>query len=293
MLPRTKVFALLVALLLLCFAKPLYELAHFAMHSELFSYILLIPFISLYLVWLKSNQFVPTGQPVRSLAFLWFALGLAVLLAYRLAPRFGFAAFRIDSLSWTMLSFLLFFLGACFLCFDQENLRVLSFPLAFLIFIVPLPGFSVDWIEALLQQTSAVTAQTLFALTGMPVFRQGLLLQLPGIRLEVAPECSGIHSTLVLFITSLVAGELFLHASWKKVILAFVVLPLGIIRNAVRICTIGHLCVHVGPEMIDAPIHRRGGPLFFLISLVPLFLLLLFLRRSESTKPVPILQSPS
>jgi exosortase/archaeosortase family protein len=59
------------------------------------------------------------------------------------------------------------------------------------------------------------------------------------------------------------------------------VIPLAIVRNAFRILVIGLLCVHVGPQMIDSIIHRRGGPLFFALSLGPLFLLLVWLRRQE------------
>jgi len=67
------------------------------------------------------------------------------------------------------------------------------------------------------------------------------------------------------------------------------VIPLAILRNGFRIFTIGQLCVHLGSEMIHSPIHRRGGPLFFALSLVPFFLLLFLLwksdRRRERVKP--------
>jgi len=53
------------------------------------------------------------------------------------------------------------------------------------------------------------------------------------------------------------------------------------VRNGFRILVIGLLCVHVGPHMIDSVIHRRGGPLFFVLSLGPLFLFLVWLRRQE------------
>ena len=63
-------------------------------------------------------------------------------------------------------------------------------------------------------------------------------------------------------------------------LVAFVI-PLGILRNGFRVFVIGMLCVYVGPHMIDSPIHHRGGPVFFTLSLVPLFLLLWWLRRGE------------
>jgi exosortase len=134
-------------------------------------------------------------------------------------------------------------------------------------------------VESGLQHASAEVAARLFPLVGVPFFRTGLWFQLPTITLEVAPECSGIRSTLVLFITSLVAGHLVLEKPWQKAAFAALVVPLGILRNAFRIAVIGWLCTNHGPGMIDSPIHHRGGPVFFALSLLPLFALLLWFRR--------------
>jgi exosortase/archaeosortase family protein len=104
---------------------------------------------------------------------------------------------------------------------------------------------------------------------------------LPDISLKVAPECSGIHSTWVLLITSLVAGRVILRRPWKRALLCLAVLPLALLRNGFRVFVLGELCVHVSPRMIDSPIHHQGGPLFFVLSLIPFFLLLYFLSKSE------------
>ena len=98
---------------------------------------------------------------------------------------------------------------------------------------------------------------------------------------RVAQECSGIRSSWVLFISSLIASHMFLRTRWRRLVLVAFVIPLGIIRNGFRIVVIGLLCVHVGPHMIDSIIHRRGGPFFFVLSLVPLTLLLWWLRSQE------------
>ena len=63
--------------------------------------------------------------------------------------------------------------------------------------------------------------------------------------------------------------------------LALAVIPLGIVRNGFRIYTIAMLCVHIDPEMINSPLHRRGGPVFFALSLLPFFALLFLLQKSE------------
>ena len=173
--------------------------------------------------------------------------------------------------------------------FGAGLMRAVAFPASFLMFTVPLPTFFTDWLEGFLQHASADAASALFTSCGATVFHEGLFFRLPGIAIEVAKECSGIHSSLVLMITSLVAGHLFLRSPWKKTVLALAVIPLGIIRNGFRIFTLGTLCVHVNPNIIDSPLHHRGGPIFFVLSLVPFFALLFLLRRSERRriKPMP------
>ena len=156
-----------------------------------------------------------------------------------------------------------------------------AFPIAFLLFMIPLPDAAVYSIESASVLASADVSAWLFRVTGTPLLRDGTILALPGIVLEVARECSGIHSSWVLFITSLVASHLFLDSPWRRLILVAFVIPLAIVRNSFRILVIGLLCVHIGPEMIDSYIHRQGGPIFFALALIPLFLLLIWLRRQE------------
>jgi exosortase C (VPDSG-CTERM-specific) len=186
-----------------------------------------------------------------------------------------------DGLAWTTAAFVCFFFGVCSLFAGREALRVMRFPLCFLVFMVPFPTLVQNWLESFLQRGSALTAYGLFQLSGAPVFYNDLNFQLPGFALQVAPVCSGIHSSLVLFLTSLVAGHLFLRSPWKRGILALAVLPLGLLRNGFRIFVIGQLCIHIGPQMIHSAIHHEGGPVFFALAMVPFFLLLIFLRRSE------------
>ena len=167
-----------------------------------------------------------------------------------------------------------------------------AFPLAFLIFLIPLPDAAVSWLENASALASAEAAAMYFAIAGTPLVRQGTIFELPGIVLEVAQECSGIRSSWVLFITSILASHLFLESPWRRLALVAFVIPLGILRNGFRVFVIGVLCVHVGPHMIDSIIHRRGGPLFFALSLVPLFLLLWWLRRREQRAKIAPADEP-
>jgi exosortase/archaeosortase family protein len=124
-------------------------------------------------------------------------------------------------------------------------------------------------------------ANVLFHLSGTPILRAGAVFQLPNITIEVAQECSGIRSSWVLLMTSILAANLFLKTPWRRFALVAFVIPLAILRNGFRILVIGLLCVHRGPQMIHSPIHSRGGPVFFALSLIPFLFVLWLLRKGD------------
>jgi exosortase C (VPDSG-CTERM-specific) len=278
---RLRLLAICVITLVLCFAKPLLDLVRFALASELYSYILLVPFISGYLIWSNRYDLALYSEPVRARAIPAFVVGCALLLVYRVALGFGWRPSVEAYLGLMMLSLIGFLVSAAFFCLGAETIRRVAFPATLLIFIIPLPDPLLQAIVTFLQHGSADVASGLLTLSGMPFLRNDTSFQLPGMPLEVAPECSGIRSTLVLFITSLIAGYLFLRSPWRRAILTVAVVPLALLRNGFRVFTIGQLCVQIGPQMIHSPIHRRGGPLFFALSLIPFFLLLLWMRKRE------------
>jgi exosortase C (VPDSG-CTERM-specific) len=281
---RLKILVAFTLVLVACFALPLWALVRYALHSELYSHILLLPFISLYLIWLKRTDLALASEPKPRFAAVPILVGVAALALYWLARHAGWKPSRDDYLAFMVFALLSFFVAGTMLTLGADTLRGIAFPLSFLVFAMPFPTTVLRWIETFLQHGSAEAAQALFWLAGMPFTREGMHFGLPGFSLQVAPECSGIHSTLVLFITSLVAGYLFLRTPWRRSFLTLAVIPLALLRNGFRILVIGELCVNVSPDMINSPIHRHGGPLFFALSLVPFFLLLLLLRKSESHK---------
>src|SRR5947199_37623 len=192
-----------------------------------------------------------------------------------------------DRLALLALSFLCCLATGGFFFLGRAWMRAAAFPLAYLIFMVPMPDAMADALETASKYASAEVANLLFHLSRMPFLRAGLIFQLPNITIEVAQECSGIRSSWVLFMTSILAANLFLKTRWKRIVLVAFIIPLGILRNGFRILVIALLCVNVGPQMIHSLIHRRGGPVFFVLSLIPLFLVLWWLRKSEiRTRPV-------
>ena len=278
---RLRGFILFLLALSCLFLWPLFDLAALAWGSELHSQILLIPFVFAWLVYLQRD-----GLPAESSSsFGWsippVAVGSLALAVGFADPGFSASVNPTDHLALTIFAFVCFVAAGGFVFLGKAWMSALAFPFAFLILLVPLPDELVYWLETVSKLASAEAADLFFNVSGTPVLRDGPVFQLPGIVLEVAQECSGIRSSLVLFITSLLVAHLFLKSPWRQIALVAFVIPLGILRNGFRIFIIGLLCVHYGPQMIDSIIHRKGGPFFFMLSLIPLLLFLWWLRRGE------------
>lgn len=278
---RWRAFIILASLLTLAFAQPLWSLVRLALETSIQSHVLLIPFIFLYL-W-KTTKRPHSTPPLQSSLLPALIAGLCGFIALAAYWSWGKTGRLVhgDALSLATFSFLTLVLAAAFATLGRPALWPYHFAITFLVFMIPLPGVAIEFMSIALQKASAEVADVMLSLTGMPVFREGLVFQFPGLSVFVAEECSGVRSTFVLFITSLLAGHLFLRTGWKKLVLALAIFPLGILRNGFRITTISWLTVNVDSGIIDSPLHHQGGPIFFVLSLVPLFGLLWLLRRSD------------
>jgi exosortase C (VPDSG-CTERM-specific) len=278
---RFRHFLIAVGALSFVFSWQIVALVKFAWSSDLHSYAILIPFLTAYLIWMKRDR-IPPATPAKSAKAAWpLALGVIGIATYGWLLTSGAVMANEDALALVFGSYVLLLASAAICYLDSAALRACAFPLSLLVFIVPLPGAVTRMLESILQHGSATAAHYMFTMSGMPVFHEGVVFSLPGIVLHVAPECSGIRSSLALLITSLVAGYLFLRSPGHRAILALAVVPLAFLRNGFRVFVIGELCVRVGPEMSESFIHRHGGPLFFALSLIPFAAILYFLVKLE------------
>ena len=275
--------AYLIALTFL-FLQPITRLVIYASYSDLHSHILLVPFISGYLLYMNRARPLVAYRSSAWGVVIAGGIGIAALAAgIEWSPRLSMN----DGLVLMAVAYLSFAAVGGFLFLGSNWMTAMAFPMGFLIFMVPLPDAAVNWLEKASMHASADAAAGYFSLTQTPLVREGTVFELPGIVLQVAQECSGIRSSWVLFITSLLASHLFLRTRWRRIAIVAFVIPLGILRNGFRILVIGLLCVHVGPHMIDSTIHHQGGPLFFALSLGPLCALLWWLRRQEQRLHLP------
>jgi len=183
-----------------------------------------------------------------------------------------------------ILSVVTLWIGGFVLCYGTQAFRDRGFPLRFSLLMVPLPHSLMDKPIQIIRHGSAEVASLFFTLTGVPVFRDGLRFALPGLDMEVATQCSGIHSSLALFVLSLLLGHFYLKSGWKKIALSLSVFPIISLTNGFRIFAISCLSAYVDMSFMKGDLHRKGGILFFLFGLMLLAVLVQLLRIRERRK---------
>jgi exosortase C (VPDSG-CTERM-specific) len=268
---------LLVAGFTLAHIPVIVDWVQFVSESDLFSYTLLIPAVSGYLIYNRRTPWSPALEKKWVLSSgAWLAAAALWALSAGAPPQ--------NEVSARMAAWAISVFGAVALTAQSETLLRHRFAFAFLLLAAPFPDWLEQAIENGLQHGSAAVVSGMLSATGMTFFRDGTVFQLPGITLEVAPECSGIHSTVVLFVVSLVAGQLFLKRTSHRLALTLFVAPLALLRNGFRVWVLANLCVYSDPSWIHSPLHHRGGPIFFALSLIPFSAMLLLLVRREKQK---------
>jgi exosortase C (VPDSG-CTERM-specific) len=275
---RARALAAYVAAVTVLFGRPLFDLVALSLDNELHSHIPLIPLVSAYLLYTER----PRRAAALGTSFGWAAVFVAAAAgAVVWTTWWGGSLSRIDTLALMTVAFLSLVAAGGFLFLGFVWMVSAAFPVGFLVFMIPMPDTMAGALEVASMKASADVAAFLLWASGTPFVRDDQVFALPGIVLRVAEECSGIRSSWVLFITSWLASHFFLKSRWRGLAAVLFVIPLGIVRNGFRILVIALMCVYIGPGMIDSVIHRHGGPLFFALSLGPLFLLLWWLRRLE------------
>jgi len=279
--PAIVYFIVILGVATLLLVKPWILLFKGAAADRLYSYAILIPVISGWLLWSKRTQKV---QVTRASAIMGIFLLIAAVVCALAGIYFAKQGRMTNETTWLstqIAAWVLSAWGAAFLSFGHRWVLSNLFPVLFLLFTIPMPQPMVEAVEYGLQHASAEVSHWLFGFAGTPHIREGLNFWFPNVHIAVAPECSGIRSTLVLFVTGILGSHLLLRRFHNQCILVAAIIPLGILRNAIRIITLTLLSVHVDPSIMDSPLHHRGGPFFFAISLVPLFALFWWLARRE------------
>ncbi len=233
-----------------------------------YSHGFLVPFFAMFLLWDKRPK-------LRDMKVSPAWSGLFLLSAGVLTLFFGVYG---AELFLSRISFVLIISGLIWTFCGAAILRETLFPLGVLLLAIPFPEIIFNQITFPLQLLASRAASALLPLLGVPVFREGNVIQLPVMKLEVAEACSGIRSLMSLFTLSVFYGYFLERTSLRRWIMALASIPIAVCANALRIVGTG-LCVQYwDPSKAEGFFHEFSGWVMFVISLTCLYLLHRILR---------------
>lgn len=254
--------AIIVICLLLLYFRILQGLVSDWVRMPDFSHGFLIPIVSLYFVYERRKQY-----SVLSPSSHW--AGLALLLFGVMLYLLGNLAAEFFTMRFSMLvvlgGIILFLLG-------KEFFKTLLFPLVFLVFMIPIPSVLMDRITFPMQLFASKVAARSLDLIGIPVLREGNIIQLANTSLEVAEACSGIRSLISLLALSVVFAYFSQNTTWKRIVLVLSTFPIAIIANAARVTGTGILAHHYGDQVAQGFFHGFSGWILFVVAFVCLFI---------------------
>ena len=278
-LKRWLLFGVWVAVSSLLFARPLVALVRLSLTNDDASHLILIPFLTAGLVFIERRTIFNHLSFSAGGGIFLFLSGI-IVLSVRLAGDKVAPDLRLTG---NVLAVLLLWIAGFAFSFGWAAVKSAYFPLLFLFLTVPLPNFLLERVISLLQAGSAEITEVLFNLTGVPVLREGLVFHLARVNIEVARECSGIRSTIALFILALPVVHYGLHSLWRKLFFLACAFFMMILKNGIRIATLTLLAMYVDPGFLTGKLHHQGGIVFFLLGLLLLLPVLLLLQRGESS----------
>jgi exosortase len=269
-------FGVYTSCLVAVYGRSLVALTTFASANPTGSHVVFVPLVTIALIYVRRDSIFSTVRPSLAVGFPAIALGSFFMVA---ALLFGDLE---SALSFAVAGFVLSWIGGFVLLFGVTAARAAVFPLAFLGFMIPVPEAVIDAATSVLKSGSAETVNGLFLLTGVLYHREGFVFSLPTFAIEIADECSGIRSSIALLLTTLPAGHLFLRSPWAQALLLLAVLPIAVLKNAIRIVSLCLLAIHVDPSYLTGQLHHEGGVVFLLVAMALMVPVFIILRRSET-----------
>lgn len=243
-------------LLAICHAPALQRLVRQWSTDDDMSHGFFVPLVAGYIVWQKREQLLSLA-PAPS----WWGAALVIYAALQ-----SYLANLGAELFLARTAFVLSLIGAVLFLGGWSYLRALAFPLFLLFLMVPIPAIIYNQITLPLQFLASRLAETALAVMGIPVLREGNILELPSQSLSVVEACSGIRSLLSLSFLSLVYGYFFDQRIWMRVVLLAATVPIAIAANAGRVTATG-LLSEVKPELAEGFFHTASGWVIFMVAL--------------------------
>lgn len=235
-----------------------------------YSHGFLVPLFAGYGIWDARRRLGP-GQPS------WSATGLALLVGGLAVLAAGAAA---GSLTLEALSIPAVLAGAGILLLGRQGFGAIAFPIAFLLFMAPLPDGAIPALSLPLQELAAWVAGHALDALGIPTVREGLRIHIPGVVLHVTEACNGLRFLLAMIVVGTAFAWTTQRQTGRRVAVLALAIAVAITANLIRVTGTGVLAHYYGPETAIGFFHLAYGKVVYLVMLLPFVLGVLLLRRA-------------
>ncbi len=256
------------ALILICYAPVLKALVVNWQVNPDMGHGFFVPVIAGFIVWQRREELLRLkprpcwwGLPV-----VMFGASLVIVATLGVEVFLGRAAFVVS------------IIGIVWLLGGTMVLKKVGFPLFLLFFMIPIPEIIYNRITFPLQILASQFAETVLGALGIPVLREGNVLELPNQRLSVVEACSGIRSLLSLTFLSLIYAYFFEKRKSIRVLLFLATIPIAIVANGTRVTLTG-IISQIKPELAEGFFHESTGWVIFMMALLILILFHQVVRR--------------
>lgn len=216
-----------------------------------------IPALTIYFIYTRRDQLRRTPIVPSNYGLAVIIVGLGQLILAKIGAEFFL---QRTSLIVVLLGLVLFFYG-------WRYLSILFVPIAYLLFMVPLPAILWNTISFPMQLFASYLTEKVVYFIGIPIFREGNILHLAETTLEVVAACSGLRSLVTMFALSAALAFLSSLPNWKKLLLFAAAMPIAVIANIARLSFTAILASQYGSQMAQGFLHEFSGIAVFFFGL--------------------------
>lgn len=245
------------ALLLICYVPVLKALIHNWWTDGDMGHGFFVPLVSGYILWQRRAELAAVRPQPSYWGLSAIVIGAVLMVVGTLGAQIFVAR----------VAFLISLFGVVYFLGGKPVMRVVAFPLFLLVFMIPIPSIIYARITLPLQLFASTVAEHVLALVGIPVLRDGNVLELASQRLSVVEACSGIRSLLSLTFLALVYGYFFDSKPWMRWLLLAATIPVAIAANAARVTLTGMVSEY-RVDLAQGLFHELEGFVLFIVAVV-------------------------
>ncbi len=221
-----------------------------------YSHGFLIPFISAYIIWKNKEEISRVKIKEDSIGFLIILVGLVLYIL-------GVTGAEFFTMRFSMIPVML---GIVYCLCGREMAKNVLLPVGFLVCMIPIPSIIFNVVAFPLKLFAANIATNVIQLLSIPVVRDGNIIHLTDMTLEVADACSGIRSLMSMIALGVAYAYLFQNSVIKRLILVLFIVPITITANVARVTGTGILSHYVGPAAAQGFFHEFAGIFIFMVA---------------------------